>query len=150
MACCDRWFRSVVCQSTTRLRCAKITEWIEVLFGVETLGTKAHCIRWDPHSLYGEGCSMRPLPNYFGLLFVCCQKLQYNHRDCLSRITTIVTDYPPMPWQQCFQATIGLARTSMIWLLTHAVQWPQSMCVMLNRFLLQYRFVLDNNFGSLK
>jgi len=39
-AYCDRWTRSVVCQSVTLLGCTKTAKQIEVLFEVETLGTQ--------------------------------------------------------------------------------------------------------------
>jgi len=47
-----------VCQSVclshsfTRLWCANIPEWIEVLFGVKTLG---HCIRWGSRTPMARG-----------------------------------------------------------------------------------------------
>jgi len=55
-AYCDRWSRSVVCQSVKRLHCVKTAERIEE--------PKAHCIRFESQSPCGEGRSMRPLTSY--------------------------------------------------------------------------------------
>jgi len=73
--------------SVTPAGCAKTAERIDVLFGLETLGNPRHIAldgghhptpRTDsriidhnsPHLMYypGGGCSVRPLPNYFGHL----------------------------------------------------------------------------------
>jgi len=49
---CNWWSRSLVCQSIMQLHCAKLAEWIEVLFWV---GPKAHCIRLGSRSISGKG-----------------------------------------------------------------------------------------------
>jgi len=56
-----------VSQSVARLHCTKTAERIEVLFGVETLYRMGSL-----DTLRREG-SMRPLPNYFDLLFRCAE-----------------------------------------------------------------------------
>jgi len=55
-----------VCQSPVmRLRSANTVQWIDVLFGVETPGPKAHCARWgrDPPRRGGVG-EMSPIVPY--------------------------------------------------------------------------------------
>jgi len=69
----------VVCQpasqSDVRLRCAKTTERIEVLFGEETLADARRIVSLmgsrSPMAKAKEGVSVRRLTNYFGLMFTC-------------------------------------------------------------------------------
>jgi len=59
-----------VCRShgSTRLHCTKTAEQIKMPFGVNTPGGPLD--RGPDPVQRGEGESMQPLPNYFGLLFV--------------------------------------------------------------------------------
>jgi len=76
LAYCDRWSRSVVYQSVTRLSCAKTTERIEVLFGVQSFANPKHVgsatvgemLRNFPAVKLRFSDSMWPSPDYFGHL----------------------------------------------------------------------------------
>jgi len=71
-----------ICQSVTRTGCAKMAERIDVLFGVETPGDPRNTVLDGGHhpSLRVRGCSMRPLPNYFGhVLFFIAQRYKITY-----------------------------------------------------------------------
>jgi len=64
-----------VCQSVTRLRCAKTSEQIDVLLYMKTPENPRNIVLDGAHGVpirvpprRGGGCSMRLLPNYFDLL----------------------------------------------------------------------------------
>jgi len=77
-AYCNGWFCSVVCQSVTWLRCAKMAERIEIVFGVRLVYPRNVVLYWSPNSPTARWMgSMEKFThfmwlhqNYFGLLLV--------------------------------------------------------------------------------
>jgi len=67
---------------STRLRCAKTAEQINILLGVNTLGGPRHIVLDggpDPPQRR-ERDSMQPSPNYFGFLLECnCNRISQFH-----------------------------------------------------------------------
>jgi len=59
-----------ICLSVARLRCAKTAEWIDVLFGVESLVDSKNIVLdgSPPHPQRRGGGLMRSLSHYFGHL----------------------------------------------------------------------------------
>jgi len=57
-----------ICQSVTRLRCAKTAERIKVLLGMETPWDPKHCTRRG--SRFPPTDSMQPSPNYFSFFTI--------------------------------------------------------------------------------
>jgi len=49
---------------------AKVNEWIEILFGVETLGAPRNIVLDGTANPPRQGGGMQLLPNYFGLLLL--------------------------------------------------------------------------------